>query len=209
MVGSGPFLYAKSQYAQSGYSERTVIIAFSDSVVGSDAFALWLQIALAEAVASSDAKVMAIAKVLFEITTAAEGILATIQTGAAETTLSVDDISTEIAGVFSEAISSMDGFSVAGLIGLAETLGVGDSFGPNSETVALTDFTLIKEFISLRLARSLVWTQGGTAFRGVVPHSYGNVLYGQDMYSTNIAILWKAIGRSLGPGFTNQNGNNN
>jgi hypothetical protein len=208
MIGSGPSLYGQRQYAQGLYSEHTATVQLADACSASDDLVLTVQAALADSLTSSDGIVAALASALFDAASVADAVLAAaLQAGVSDTVGAMDDISSAIAAAFSESIASNDDFAGVNLIELSEALGLSDSFGPNTETVGLTDFVLIKEFISQSLRRSSAgWTQGGTTHRGVTPHIYGRVLYAQNMYSTNIAILWNAVQRSVGPGFTNHDG---
>jgi hypothetical protein len=207
MVASGPSLYAKRQYAQAGYSERTVIIALTDACSGSDALVLNIQASLTDSLAPTDVKVANITTILTDVLGAADAVLTSvIQTGAADGVSVADVLATVIAASFSEALSASETFTDTDLLALADTLGMTDAMGSTTEIIGLSDFILIKEFISLRLRRSIVWAEGGTSHRGVVPHIYGQVLYARNMYSTNIAILWGAIQRSRTPGFTNTDG---
>jgi len=72
-------------------------------------------------------------------------------------------------------------------------------------SITLTDFLLCKEFIGSHLSRAQNWVMGSKS-RTVTPHLYGQVLYAQNMYSTNIAILWKQAKQDATPTFTNADG---
>ncbi len=109
----------------------------------------------------------------------------------------VDALSTAITIALADALAISESNAASILNALADTVTVTDSESATADRVGLSDFLIMKEFISIRLARSSnVWKEGGVN-RIVTPHIYGNVLYARNMYSTNIAILWAAT--QLGP----------
>lgn len=208
----GKFEYAKNPtgtgfpianlYA-AGTTSETFVATFSESITMSDSEVFNVMKALADALSLSDAQTKAVFRALSESLTMTETFhelasnplfdsititdTMTIRAlkGLNESLVMSDSISFAVAKAFSESLTLTEVFRKLASKSFAETISMTDIPVTFRATKVLVDFLIIKEWISLRLLKNILWINP-SANENSYDTLYGRGTYGPTLYGARL-----------------------
>ena len=195
-------LYSEILYGQVSYGNPAVIPVdqlylfdakflsgtkpLPETLTLAEIFAKTLYHQLSDAASISDAKLISTVKVILETLTLSETLAKTI-----------------ILGTFSETLTLAQSFAIIFYRLLVDTLTILESRLLFTATKGLTEFILLKEWISVRLQKADPWQVKAATQRNIPV--YGSILYDQSLYGFTPDVVWNKTPASL-PCFINADG---